>query len=196
MIPNPSLKPHNRRNFIRASAGLLALPLGASIVVAEEIKAISKPKVMAPGTGICVWAMGIHVTIRVVADDTAGAYSTFEDVVPPGAGPPPHIHSREDENMFVIEGELEATLGGDTHTVSAGTFIHMPKGVAHSFKNRTDKPVRMLLTYTPAGFEKWFFDIGTPTTAEAKDTPVKPTPEDLQRAVAAAKTYGVTFVKK
>ncbi|TAG07600.1 MAG: cupin domain-containing protein [Verrucomicrobia bacterium] len=184
-----------RRNFLKTSAVWLALPFGGSIAVAEEIKAISQPKIVGPNDGTCVWAMGIHVKVRVTSDDTAGAYSTFEDVVPPGAGPPPHIHSREDENMFVLEGELEANLGGKIHTVGAGTFIHMPKGVSHSFKNKTNKPARMLLTYTPAGFEKWFFEIGTPTTADATDHPIQPTPGDIKRAVASAITYGVTFVK-
>jgi hypothetical protein len=54
----------------------------------------------------------------------------------------------------------------------------------------------MLLTYTPGGFEQWFFEIGTPATQDTSTPPAHPTPEQLQGAVAAAERYGVTFAKK
>lgn len=157
---------------------------------------MTKAKIVPPGEGQTIWAMGIHVTVRVTAEDTGGAYSVFEDVVPPGGGPPLHVHTREDETMFVLEGELEAVLGDQTATVKPGTFIHMARGTPHRFKNLTDKPTRMLLSYTPGGFEKWFLEIGTPATADSSTPPAPPTPADLQRAVVAAERFGVTFIKK
>jgi quercetin dioxygenase-like cupin family protein len=179
-----------RRHFLLAGAGALGLaPISAS---AAESAAPMAPKIIPPGEGKAVWAMGVHVTLKVISEETGGAYAAFEDIVPPNAGPPPHTHTKEDETMLVLEGELEVTLGEKTQTVKAGTFIHMPRGVPHNFKNRSDKPARMFLTYTPGGFEKWFLEVGTPA-ADANSPAPKPTPDDLKKAVAAAQTYGVRF---
>ena len=186
----------NRRHFIGAASGLLVLPTLPAIAAAEKAPVTTRPKIVPPGEGRAVWAMGIHVRVLVTSDDTNGAYSAFEDIVPPGGGPPLHVHSLEDETMFVLEGELEAVLGDQTATVKAGTFIHMARGTPHRFKNLTDRPARMLLSYTPGGFEKWFFEIGTPATADSSKPPAHPTPAELQRAVTAAERFGVSFIGK
>jgi quercetin dioxygenase-like cupin family protein len=184
-----------RRKFIHTASGLLLAP--AVVQAADsQVTGLTKPKIVPAGEGRAVWAMGIHVTVRVTGEDTNGAYSVFEDVVPPGGGPPPHTHTREDETMFVLEGELEATLGDQTAIVRPGTFVHMARGTPHFFKNKSGKPARMLLTYTPGGFEQWFFETGTPATQDTSTPPAHPTPEQLQRAVAAAERYGVTFAAK
>ncbi len=64
--------------------------------------------------------MGVMVTVKVKAEDTGGAYSVFEDLIPPSAGPVPHTHTKEDETIFVIEGELRAWLGGKQYDVKTG----------------------------------------------------------------------------
>jgi mannose-6-phosphate isomerase-like protein (cupin superfamily) len=61
-------------------------------------------EVMAAGEGRSIWVIGDRYTIKCSGNDTRGAYALLEAVVPPGAGPPPHIHSREDEAFFVLEG--------------------------------------------------------------------------------------------
>lgn len=146
--------------------------------------------------------MGILVTIKATSEDTNGMYSVFEDTVPPGAGPVPHTHTREDETLFVLEGSLTAWLGGKRYELNAGDFVHMPRGVEHYFKNLSERRTRMLLTYTPGGFEQWFLDVGTPVAAEAhelRDIRLIQSPDigpgDVERAVNAARRYGVEFVK-
>lgn len=116
-------------------------------------------------------------------------------MIPPGAGPVPHTHTKEDETIFVIEGKLRAWLGGKQYDVATGDFVHMPRGVQHYFKNVSDKPTRLLLSYTPGGFEQWFIDIGKPVT-DKDEGPPQITPEDIKRAVVAAEKYGVKFEKK
>ena len=83
-------------------------------------------------------------------------------MIPPGAGSVPHTHTKEDETIFVLEGELRAWLGGKQYDMKAGDFVHMPRGVQHYFKNVSDEPTRLLLSYTPGGFEQWFLDVGKP----------------------------------
>jgi quercetin dioxygenase-like cupin family protein len=154
-----------------------------------------KPQVVTDAKAEKVWAMGVLVTVKVKAEATDGAYSVFEDMIPPGAGPVPHTHTKEDESIFVIEGELRAWLGGEQYDVTAGDFIHMPRGVQHSFKNVSDKPTRLLLSYTPGGFERWFLEVGTPIV-KAGEPPPPTVPADIKRAIIAAEKYGVRFEKK
>ncbi|MGA8351569.1 MAG: cupin domain-containing protein, partial [Isosphaeraceae bacterium] len=68
--------------------------------------------VMVAGKGRSIWVVGDRYTIKCSRNDTSGAYALLEAVVPPGAGPPPHIHSREDEAFFVLEGELQFYVEG------------------------------------------------------------------------------------
>ena len=126
-----------RRAFLQTSLGVVA---GAAAMTsgrhakAETKPALTSPKVVSDDEGTKVWAMGVLVTVKVKAEDTGGAYSVFEDLIPPGAGPVPHTHTKEDETIFVIEGELRAWLGGKQYDVKAGDFVHMPRGVEHYFK--------------------------------------------------------------
>ena len=189
---------NSRRTFLQTSLGVVA---GAAAMTssgdadAQDKIALSAPKVVSASQGTKVWAMGVLVTVKVRAEDTGGAYSVFEDLIPPGAGPVPHTHTREDETIFVIEGELRAWLGGKQYDVKAGDFVHMPRGVEHYFKNVSEKPTRLLMSYTPGGFEQWFLDIGTPVSG-TDEKPPETRLEDIKRAVTSAEKYGVKFEKK
>lgn len=203
---------NDRRNFLAAGLGSAALAAAAGCAGrsrASTTGQVDAPRVPAPpiaptqakvarsGEGRRVWAMGILVTVKVTSADTGGAYAVFEDLVPPGAGPVPHTHSREDETLFLLEGGLTAWLGGVRYELSPGDFVHMPRGIEHSFRNETARPTRLLLTYTPGGFEQWFVDVGVPvgTDSAAGDGPVIG-PADIRMAVAAARRYGVEFVSR
>lgn len=204
---------HDRREFLALGLGSAALGLtngcaaraGVGVHGGDTTRggaAPTLPKIARADEGRRLWAMGILVTVKVTSADTGGAYSVFEDLVPPGSGPVPHTHTREDETMYVLEGSLTAWLGGVRHELAAGDFVHMPRGVEHYFKNLTDRPARMLLSYTPGGFEDWFFEVGTPAGSDDTRSVVAGTgagpaigPEDIQRAVSAAEPYGVTFVR-
>jgi quercetin dioxygenase-like cupin family protein len=139
--------------------------------------------------------MGVLVTVKVKASDTSGAYSVFEDFIPPGAGPVPHTHTKEDETIYVLEGKLSAWLGGQEHHLRPGDFVHMPRGMEHYFKNVTDEPTRLLLTYSPGGFEQWFLDVGTPVN-DKEMTPPEITSQDVEKAISEAQQYGVRFTKR
>ncbi|MFO1021837.1 MAG: quercetin 2,3-dioxygenase [Planctomycetales bacterium] len=187
-----------RRTFLQSGLGVVALAAADGCLtnaLAEEKPRVGTPKVVKESDGTKVWAMGVQVTVKVQSEETGGAYSAFEDLIPPGAGPVPHTHTKEDETIFVIDGKLRAWLGGKQFDVATGDFVHMPRGVQHYFRNVSDKPTRLLLSYTPGGFEQWFLDIGKPV-ADADQLPPEITPEDIKRAVAAAEKYGVKFEKK
>ena len=140
-----------------------------------------------------VWAMGVQVTLRAMGEATGGSYAMFEDLVPPGVSNPAHIHTREIETWYVLEGELDWFIGDRSLRAKPGDFLHTPRGVPHRFGNSGDRPARMLLTYAPAGFEQWFLEIGTPA-GSGPPPPFPPDREQVRRAIEAASRYGVRFV--
>lgn len=82
----------------------------------------------------------------ITGEDTNGMYATWEAVVQPGGGPPPHVHSREEEGFYVLEGEITFTVNGERIVAGPGTFANMPVGTPHSFKNESTRPARVLIS--------------------------------------------------
>ncbi|MCB0163512.1 MAG: cupin domain-containing protein [Anaerolineae bacterium] len=147
-------------------------------------------KVVRPGEGECIWVAGNHYTFQAVGDETEGTYTLFEGVVPPGAGPPPHLHRREVEAIYVLEGELTFYVNDERIWLDTGCFIHIPKGVLHSFKNEGSTPARMLDLIAPAGMEKFLYETGRPVID--RTAPPEPmTPEYVEQLRAAAPNYGI-----
>jgi quercetin dioxygenase-like cupin family protein len=123
-------------------------------------------------------------------DDTGGRYATWITVVQPGGGPPPHLHRREEEGFFVLDGEMTFYIGGKRTVLTAGMFANMPIGVTHHFKNESDRPARVLVTVAPAGLEKMFFEVGVDVPAGLV-TAAPPTQAEIQRLISLAPGYGI-----
>ena|ERR1019366_538902 len=123
-------------------------------------------------------------------EDTNGKYAMWEAIVPPGGGPPPHVHSREEEGFYILEGEITVHVGDERIVATAGMFANMPVGTPHSFKNESDKPARMLISVAPAGLEKMFFAVGVPVPQGAA-TALPPTKEEIEKLLAVAPRYGI-----
>ena len=143
-----------------------------------------------PDKGRTIGVVGDIYRFLATGEDTGGKYAMWEAIIPPGGGPPPHIHSREEESFYVLEGEMTFQLGEETITATAGTFLNMPIGSLHSFKNNTSEAARMILSVAPAGLEEMFFEVGVPLE-EAATTAPPPTQEEIQKLLAVAGNYGV-----
>ncbi len=141
------------------------------------------------GEGRSIWIVGDTYTFKAVGADTNGALVLFEGTVSPQLGPPPHIHHREDEFYYVLEGELEILDGDRTFMASAGSFVHIPRGTLHRFKNMGATPARMLTFFTPAGMENFFFEAGLPAQEGGSAPPLGP--KEIGRTLAAAPKYGM-----
>ncbi|WP_313949557.1 cupin domain-containing protein [Frankia sp. AvcI1] len=126
--------------------------------------------------------------MKASRDSTGGSLSFLEASIPPGSGPPPHIHTLEDEAFYILSGSLEFRSGGQSRQVGTGDFIHVPRGVGHSFRNNGVHAVRMVFLYTPGGFENFFVEAGEP--AEPGRPIPRWGPEDYPRAVEIATRYG------
>jgi quercetin dioxygenase-like cupin family protein len=114
-------------------------------------------------------------TILVSGAQTAGRYCLVDMLVPAGGGPPPHRHDFE-EMFTLLEGELEFTFRGKTHTVHAGSTVNVPANAPHAFKNVSDKTARMHCMCTPAGQDAFFLAVGFPVDSRTSPPP-KATPE-------------------
>lgn len=123
-------------------------------------------------------------------DETGGKYAQWEAIVPPGGGPPPHVHSREEEGFFILDGEITFQIGDRRLVATAGMFANMPVGTPHSFKNESTRPARMLITIAPAGLEQMFFEVGVPLEQGATSAP-HPTRAEIEKLLAVAPRYGV-----
>jgi quercetin dioxygenase-like cupin family protein len=133
-----------------------------------------------PGQGERVTFRGQISLIRAHGEHTGGLFSLLETRTPQGGGPPPHVHEREDEAFFILDGEFAVTIGEETSSATPGTFVFAPRGVPHAYV-ATQGPGRHLTFVTPPGFEGFFADVAEATIAG-------------QEAVAAvARRYGVTM---
>lgn len=137
------------------------------------------------GEGKSVWVVGDRYTFLAIGEDTGGAYALIHATVPPQGGPPPHVHRREDETFYVLEGELTFQADGRTFELKPGAFITLPKGSLHTFKNIGTTTAKMLITVNPAGLEQFFAEVGHGTQEE----PV--TPAAVEKLVAIASKYGL-----
>jgi quercetin dioxygenase-like cupin family protein len=144
--------------------------------------------VLQPGEGRSFWVVGDRYTFLATGQETGGAYALIHALVPPGAGPPPHIHRREDEAFYVLEGQLAFQVDGRGITASTGTWVTLPKGTLHSFKNTGATPARMLIVVNPSGLEKFFEEVGREAT---DNSAVAPTPADFEKLLAVAPKYGL-----
>lgn len=146
-----------------------------------------------PGEGRRFGIVGDVYRFLATGEETDGKYATFEAVVPPGSGPPPHIHSREEESFLVLEGEMTFQLGEDRIVATQGTFLNMPVGSLHCFKNESGQTARLLISVCPAGLEKMFFEVGTPLADDVVTAP-PPSHTDIQKLLEAAPRYGVEII--
>lgn len=149
-----------------------------------------KTDVLKAGEGRTIWVVGDRYTIKTSGEETGGAFALVEALVLPGGGPPPHIHHREDEAFYVLEGELAFHVDGRDINAGAGSWVTLAKGSLHSFQNVSDRPAWMLIVVTPAGLERFFLEVGR-AASDSDGEHVVPTPEDIEKLLTTAPRYGL-----
>ncbi|GAA0733750.1 quercetin 2,3-dioxygenase [Dactylosporangium roseum] len=114
------------------------------------------------GDGEALWFLGSLVTVKAAAAQTGGRLTVVEFVNPPGFAPPVHRHVDEDEMFYVLSGSARYRCGDDTFEAGPGDFVLLPSGVPHTFLVGAGEPLRTLQLTTPAGFEHFAAEAGTP----------------------------------
>jgi quercetin dioxygenase-like cupin family protein len=98
------------------------------------------------------------IRLLITSDETDGAMSMIETHVAPGGGPTYHSHSREDETFYVVSGIAEVQLEKEIFLCKAGDRVYGPRNTFHTYRNVGDTDLKMIIVYTPAGFEQSFVD--------------------------------------
>lgn len=109
--------------------------------------------------------------LLVGGEETNGEFALSESVSQPGSGPPLHVHHREDEYFYIVEGEAKFSVGGKIILSTGGDFLFGPRDVPHTFVNCGKTPLRMLVVTRPAGFERFFRDASDALAAAGKFDP-------------------------
>jgi mannose-6-phosphate isomerase-like protein (cupin superfamily) len=115
---------------------------------------------VAAGQGPCIRYGGQEMHLKLGAAQSNGELTLIEDVIPPDSGPPLHVHEKENETYYVLDGEFEFVCGSDRVTGGPGTFVFAPRGLPHRYKNIGRAPGRVLFGFTPAGIEEFFSELG------------------------------------
>lgn len=170
------------------------MPVYAHPDASEPAKTPSAPHraavVKGPADGRVISVAGDKSRLLIGGAENGGKYALFDYIAPPGGGPPSHIHSREDEAFYILEGQFNFQSNGETISAGPGTFIHSPRGSLHAFVNTGDKPGRLLIWVMPAGLENFFEEVGSPLPD--RNAPAAAfTMEAAQKLNAAASQYGL-----
>ncbi len=136
---------------------------------------------------------GDRVAILLDGDSTNQRYTVMEATLPPGAGPPPHLHHNEDESFLVLHGEVTFFVGDTTKLLKKGESLFAPKGIRHYFKNTGAEEAVLLEIAIPAGIERFFAAAGH--SLPDRNTPPLPlTAEDIAHMRAVAPSYGIEIL--
>ena len=118
------------------------------------------PKLIGPNDAEEGFLGSIGVRWMIDGDEAAQRFSLVEHAMSPRAlAAPLHLHTREDEYSYVLEGRMGALLGDDVVEAGPGDLVHKPRNQWHTFWNAGDEPTRILEIISPAGFERFFREL-------------------------------------
>jgi quercetin dioxygenase-like cupin family protein len=134
------------------------------------------------------------VTYKATGEQTGGRYSLFEVRDEPYSGPPMHVHQREDEAYYILEGEYEIySPEGLVLRATPGTYVHVARGTVHTYRCAGPGEGRMLVFGSPSGMEDFFAELGEEAVDRA-NPPAPSGPPDIGRMVAIANRHGIEVV--
>ena len=118
---------------------------------------VTKAKVLKPQDGKAGWLMTCGVRFMAWTEETGGGFSLVEHPIPPRTlAAPLHIHEREDEYSYVVEGRVGVYADGEVVYGEPGDLLFKPRGQWHTFWNAGDVELRFIELLLPGGFEGYF----------------------------------------
>jgi quercetin dioxygenase-like cupin family protein len=137
------------------------------------------------------WWFGALAEIKASAADTGGQMTVVEVTEHPGAEAPLHVHHRDDEGFWILEGEVTFEVGEETIEASAGDYVFGPRGIPHRF-TVGDQGCRMLFIMVPGGMEDLIRATSEPAASRTLPPPpeAEPTPEEIEGLKAIVKEHG------
>jgi quercetin dioxygenase-like cupin family protein len=149
-----------------------------------EVIEMAAPFSAGAGEGETTWFLGNRMTVKATAEATGGAFGLVESWIPAGASPPLHVHRREDESFWVMEGRIRFRCGDRDIEAGPGSFVFLPRDVPHTFVVEGDEDAHILTLLTPGGGEGFFVDGGREPEGPGLPPPGPPDIEKLKRVAA------------
>ena len=164
-----------------------------AILDAEESE--SRTFAREPGEGEALWWLGMLATIKATAEQTGGRYALVEILAPDGYEAVLHVHHREDEGFYILEGELTFYVGEQTIKALPGSYLFGPKDVPHAFAVDSG-PARLLFVFSPAGLEGLVREMGEPAGSLVVPPQPKGPPDEaeMERMATIAARYGAEIL--
>ena len=138
--------------------------------------------------------LGTHMKIILTSRQTHGQFSMIEGTVPINGDGGLHVHHREDEAMYLLDGELEVTIGDRVFMLLAGESYFAPRGVPQRLRNIGSVPARGLLVTTPGGFDEFIAQAAKPSGPTAEPL-VPPTIDELNTIMELTETFGISVLE-
>jgi quercetin dioxygenase-like cupin family protein len=149
------------------------------------------PLAIRTNEGEARWWFGALAEIKATATDTGGLMSIVEVTEHPGAEAPLHLHHRDDEGFWVLEGNVTFEVGDTTIEAGAGDYVFAPRGIPHRF-TVGDQGCRMLFILVPGGIEDVIRATSEPAPRRTLPPPddAEPTPEQIEQLKAIVREHG------
>jgi quercetin dioxygenase-like cupin family protein len=150
-----------------------------------------EPVAVRKNEGEARWWFGALAEIKATAADTGGQMTIMEVTEHPGAEAPLHVHHRDDEGFWILEGDVTFEVGDETIAASAGDYVFGPREIPHRF-TVGDSGCRMLFILVPGGVEDVIRATSEPAQSRSLPLPPEeePTPEEIEGLKAIVKEHG------
>jgi quercetin dioxygenase-like cupin family protein len=150
-----------------------------------------EPTVVRAGEGEARWWFGALAEFKATAADTGGQMTIVEVTEPPGSEAPLHVHHRDDEGFWILEGDVTLEVGDTTIEASAGDYAFGPRGIPHRY-TVGDRGCRMLFILVPGGIEDVIRVTSEPALSRTLPPPPEeePTSEEIEGLKAIVKEHG------
>jgi len=156
-----------------------------------EAVEMAAPFALAAGEGETTWFLQNRMTVKATAESTNGGFGLVESWIPVGHSPPLHVHRREDEAFYVLEGRIRFRIGDEELLADAGSFVFAPRDVPHTFVVEGESTAHVLTLLTPGGGERFFLDAGR--TPDGPGLP-PPGPPDVEKLRRVAERYEAEII--
>jgi quercetin dioxygenase-like cupin family protein len=158
----------------------------------QLITPVTRSVISSPDHQAAIWFLGALSQLRLSGEQTGGAFALADNLARRGNASPVHVHDRDDETFFVLDGELRVLAGEDDYTAGPGTVAVLPRRLRHAYVV-ISATARFLTLHAPAGFEQFAAEVGQP--ARALTLPPPPAgPPDFTALAKAAARHGITVL--
>lgn len=159
---------------------------------ATETQAAEDAYMVADGEGEAIWFAGALMEVKADSAMTGGRLAVIDQHVPGGYTVPLHVHRKEDEAWYVLEGEATFHCRERRFVAGPGSWVYLPRDAPHAFKVGP-AGARLLTFSTPSGFADFVAEAGEPARARAR-TILPPAAIDVERLAAIAPQHGVEIL--